>query len=66
MTIRRIKRREFIAVLGGLVAWPAAVRAQGSDGRVARVAYLGPTSPSALDPSPDRAVQARLGREWVG
>jgi putative tryptophan/tyrosine transport system substrate-binding protein len=51
MTIRRIKRREFINVLGGLiVAWPAVVRAQSSDDRVARVAYLGPTSPSVLDP----------------
>jgi putative ABC transport system substrate-binding protein len=50
MTDRRIRRREVIAVLGGLVACPAAVRAQGKDDRVARVAYLGATSPSALDP----------------
>jgi putative ABC transport system substrate-binding protein len=50
MKIRRIRRREFMAVLGGLVSWPAVVRAQSSNDRVARVAYLGPTSPSALDP----------------
>jgi len=50
MKIRRIRRREFMAVLGGLVSWPATVRAQSSNDRVARVAYLGATSPSALDP----------------
>jgi ABC-type uncharacterized transport system substrate-binding protein len=50
MTIRRIMRREFIAVLGGVAAWPAVVRAQSLDDHVARVAYLGQASPSTIDP----------------
>jgi ABC-type uncharacterized transport system substrate-binding protein len=50
MTMRRIRRRELIAVLGGLVTWPGVGRTQSSNDRVARIAYLGATSPSALDP----------------
>jgi putative tryptophan/tyrosine transport system substrate-binding protein len=50
MTVRRLKRREFITVLGGLIACPVLVRAQNSNDRVARVAYLGASGPSAIDP----------------
>ena len=45
-----MQRREFITVPGGVVVWPAMVRAQSSNDRVAHIAYLGATSPSALDP----------------
>jgi putative ABC transport system substrate-binding protein len=59
MKIRRIRRREFMAALGGLASWPAVARAQSSNDRVARVAYLGLTSPSALDPR--QIAQFKLG-----
>jgi putative ABC transport system substrate-binding protein len=45
-----MRRREFIAGLGGIVAWPVVARAQHRRGQVAHIAYLGMTSPSALDP----------------
>ena len=45
-----MKRRTFIAALGGGAAWPLVTRAQRQNGRVAHIAYLGATSPSSLDP----------------
>lgn len=48
MRVGRVGRREFAAVVAGLVAWPALARAQ-SD-RVPSIVYLGPTSPTAIDP----------------
>ena len=40
-----MKRREFIALVGGAVAWPVAVRAQ-QIGKVLRIGFLGTSSPS--------------------
>lgn len=65
MKIRRIRRREFMAVLGGLVSWPAVVRAQSSNDRVARVAYLGAASPSALDPRQIEQFKRGLGENGL-
>ena len=43
-----MRRREFIAVLGGAAAWPLTVRAQQSSAR--RVGIVSPLSPSAAAP----------------
>jgi putative tryptophan/tyrosine transport system substrate-binding protein len=49
-----MRRREFITLLGGLLIWPPAARAQ-PDGRMRRVGVLNPAS--AADP----VWQARIG-----
>jgi hypothetical protein len=41
-----IKRREFVTLLGGAIAWPLAVRAQSRLGKVPRIGYLSPGSAS--------------------
>jgi len=43
------RRREFISLLGGLVAWPGAARAQLS-GKVYRIGFLGATSHAGHEP----------------
>src|SRR6201989_1548376 len=43
----RMKRREFVSLVGGAAACPIAARAQQAE-RLARIGYLGPTSASQL------------------
>ena len=54
-----MRRREFIAVVCGAIAYPMGVRAQQQAGRVPRVGYLGATSPSDRPPLLD-AFRQRL------
>jgi putative ABC transport system substrate-binding protein len=49
MPFDRLKRRQFLAAIGGAAAWPLAARAQSN--RVARIGYVSGTG-SAADPGP--------------
>jgi putative ABC transport system substrate-binding protein len=60
-----LKRREFIALVGGAIACPMGVRAQQQAGKVPRIGYLRATSPSDRPPPLD-AFRQRLGElGWV-
>jgi putative tryptophan/tyrosine transport system substrate-binding protein len=53
-----MRRREFVALLGGAAAWPFAVHAQQSSAR--RVGIVSPLSPSAVDSRPFKIFRKTL------
>jgi putative ABC transport system substrate-binding protein len=60
-----VRRREFIALVGGAIWWPTGVRAQQQTGRVPRVGYLRLTSPSDRPPLLDTFRQGLRELRWI-
>jgi putative ABC transport system substrate-binding protein len=55
-----MNRRAFIVGVGAALALPLTARAQQQAGRIARIAYLGATSPATLDPRQIEAFKQGL------
>ena len=60
-----MKRREFIALVGGAIACPVGVRAQQQTGKVPRIGFLSLTSPSDRPPLLDAFRQGLRELGWV-
>src|SRR5262245_66084894 len=61
----RVRRREFIALVGGAIACPMRVRAQQQAGKVPRIGFLSLTSPSDRPPLLDAFRQGLRELGWV-
>jgi putative ABC transport system substrate-binding protein len=59
-----VKRREFITLLGGAVAWPLAARAQ-QPGKIPTIGYLGTAAASAWAPWTAAFVQRLHELGWI-
>jgi putative tryptophan/tyrosine transport system substrate-binding protein len=59
-----LRRRDFIALLGGAAAWPLAARAQQA-GKLPTVGYLGATTPSAESQRVAALVQRLREFGWI-
>ena len=64
MPIRGMKRREFIAALGGAAAWPLVARAQQA-GKLPIIGFLGATTPSAQSQWTAAFVQRLRELGWI-
>lgn len=60
-----MRRREFIALVGGVIACPTVVRAQQQTGKVPRIGYLRVTSASDRPPLLDAFRQALRELRWI-
>jgi putative ABC transport system substrate-binding protein len=58
-----VRRREFIKLLGGAAAWPLAARAQQARS-LPRIAFLGPSTPTAVGPLVAAFVQRLRELGW--
>ena len=58
-----MRRREFIAALGGAAAWPLVARGQ-QPGKVPTIGFLGPASASAMRPWAAAFVQRLVELGW--
>jgi putative ABC transport system substrate-binding protein len=59
-----VKRREFMAMLGGAAAWPLAVRAQQA-GKLSTIGFLGPNTRSAASEWVAALVQRLRELGWI-
>jgi putative ABC transport system substrate-binding protein len=64
MQFGRLKRREFITLLGGAAAWPVAARAQQA-GKPSTIGFLGAATASAWEPWTAAFVQRLRELGWV-
>src|SRR5262249_1992494 len=60
----RVKRRDFITLLGGAAAWPVAARAQQA-GKLPTIGYLGATTPAAESQRVAALVQRLREFGWM-
>jgi putative tryptophan/tyrosine transport system substrate-binding protein len=64
MKFERMKRREFISLLGATAAWPLAARAQQS-GKVPTIGFLGGGTPASWGPWTTAFVARLRELGWV-
>ena len=64
MQFNRLKRREFITIVGGAAAWPVAARAQ-QTGRLPTIGFLGTSTPLNWNPWTAAFVQRLRELGWI-
>jgi putative ABC transport system substrate-binding protein len=60
-----VKRREFIALVGGAAVWPRAASAQQAAGKLPTIGYLGPTTPAVATQRTAAFVQRLRDLGWI-